>query len=155
MLVLFAEGRGDLWLVAATAAALSIPYHLLLMSPPNPYLPPGGFGGADTATALGSPATNASPVDPALSSHKPPGDTGGDSIFDYNQRNNTNIPPRRPVHGHQLMYSPSGVLTLPEAAAGSWAKRYWFGAALSCASFGAMMAILASKKDVAAFVAPF
>ncbi len=103
-----AEGRGNLWLVAATGAALSIPYHLLLMSPTKPYIPTTSGVGAVDEVANG-----------------------------------------------QLMYSPSGILVPAPAAAASWTKRYWFGAALSMASFGAMMAILASKRDMAAFVAPF
>jgi hypothetical protein len=129
------------------------------MSPTNPYLPSGSFSSTETAAAaaLGTPATGTeTPGDPAaaiLASHKIPGDTE-DVYPNYNQGSNSNIPPRRPVHG-SLMYSPSGVLVPPALAAASWTKRYWFGAALSCASFGAMMAILASKRDMAAFVAPF
>ncbi len=153
-----AEGRGDLWLVAATGAALSVPYHLLLMSPTNPYLPGAGFSGAEAAaaaSALGTPATADASSDPAiLASHKLPGETE-DVLPRYtNQRTTANIPNRRPLHG-QLSYSPSGVLVPAEVASGSWTKRYWFGAALSMASFGAMIAILASKRDMAGFVAPF
>jgi hypothetical protein len=154
----FSEGHGDLWLVAATGAALSVPYHLLLMSPTNPYLPRDSFPGAEaaSASALGTPASNSRGDPPAaasLASDKLPGDTEG-VFLETNQANNPYMSPRRPVHG-SLIYSPSGVLVPPEVAAGSWTKRYWFGAALSCASFGAMMAILASKRDMAAFVAPF
>lgn len=146
-----------MWLVAATGAALSVPYHLLLMSPTNPYLPGSSFSEAEaaSASALGTPASDPTgdPAAAILASHKLPGDT--EDVFPkHNQPTNSYMPPRRPVHG-SLMYSPSGVLVPPEVAAGSWTKRYWFGAALSCASFGAMMAILASKRDMAAFVAPF
>lgn len=144
-----------MWLVAATGAALSVPYHLLLMSPTNPYLPGSGFSGAEAASALGTPASDqrGDLAAATLANDKLPSNTE-DVLPKSNQPKNSYMPPRRPVHG-SLIYSPSGFLVPPEAAAGSWTKRYWFGAFLSCASFGAMMAILASKRDMAAFVAPF
>ncbi|KAL4543300.1 hypothetical protein Ndes2437B_g01144 [Nannochloris sp. 'desiccata'] len=35
----YEEGRGDLWLVAATGAALSVPYHPLINVPHQPISP--------------------------------------------------------------------------------------------------------------------
>lgn len=133
---LCSEGRGDLWLVASVGSSLSVPYHMLLMSVPETVSlqSPGGADAAAAAAtdaeALGLPAE-----DPGVRVMPPP-------VSANKQR-------------RQLAYTRSGALLSPAAAEGSWARRYWFGAALSCASFAAMMAIMASRRETSAFVAPF
>ena len=154
------EGHGDLWLVAAVGAALSVPYHILLMAPPKE------ISSTSTAAAVfGTTApTNNNPfmknnrIDSPLHQYE---DDEEHLTNVINRGVSTTAPsphPSPPLHRPstpQLMYSPSGVLMTPESAAGSWSRKYWFGAALSLTSFSAMMAILASRRDSAAHVAPF
>lgn len=156
------EGHGNLWVVAATGAALSLPYQLLLMSPPSAVMAPapteGEFQLSTGVPALGRPAGAASPPLPKVSF------AGNDALeTDASEGGlpHTDTEAHAVQHGQRrprrsrLMYARSGVLISPEAAEASWGRRYWCGAMLSCAAFASMMAILASRRDAAMTAAPF
>ena len=146
MFFIVAEGRGELWLVAAAGAALSIPYQLLLMAPPSPMM--------SNNSALGTPATDATAAMQAPFKLEPTGE-------DEPLLQQPNATPAVNLQGSpldarsRLLYGRSGVLMTPEAAANGMSRRYWFGAALSCASFAAMMAIIATRKEVTSYNPPF
>ena len=133
--ITLAEGHGNLWLVAAAGAALSIPYHMLLMSAP-------------VATAIdnsSAPASSSAATSPAAAPLL-------DSKHDL-ESSSTVVPPPKPAQrraDRQLAYVQSGVLISPETASSSWTRKYWFGAALSCAAFAGMMSIMASRREAAA-----
>lgn len=43
------------------------------------------------------------------------------------------------------------MLVSPETFSGSWTRRFWFSACLSCLSCGVMLALLATRKDAATY----
>jgi hypothetical protein len=121
-----------LWLAAAAVSAPSLPYNLLLMSPPSRM----ELDRADTGALGGAGAPERRVTF-----------TGGEgtSAFDALPPDDEDRPSA--VRARRLVYAKSGLLISPQAYAHSWSKRYWFGAALSCSAFAAMMSLLASRRD--------
>ena len=131
-----------MWLVAAAGAALSIPYQLLLMTPPSPMI--------SNNSALGTPAPDATAA--MLDPHKVANE---ETLLHPNAPPIPGMSPGSIDNDSRLLYTRSGVLMTPEAAASAASRRHWFGAALSCASFAAMMAIIATRKEVTSYNPPF
>ncbi|PSC67427.1 afadin alpha-actinin-binding [Micractinium conductrix] len=154
MAAYYGESRGPLWLAAAAGVGIGVPFNLLLMSPPaamevatpgarlEPYgLPPvtespaaeAGLAGAEAGAVGGSPFEGAAPSGVLSAATAGASPQGG--------------PPR----GRRLMYAKSGMLVSASDLTSSWAKRCWFGAALSSIAFGCMMAMLGTGLDTTTF----
>jgi hypothetical protein len=134
-----------LWLAAGAVSALSLPYHLLLMSPPAPVVGAAADlefradgGGGEAARRRVNFAGDGLPQDGA-SQELGLGEEGAAALGPAGRP--------RPRGGGRLMYAKSGILLSQEAYAYSWSKRYWFAAALSCSAFAASMALLVSRRD--------
>jgi hypothetical protein len=134
------ENHGNLWLVAAAGAGLSVPYHLLLMSPPSS-LPPESFQ-AEQDDVLGALAQKQVSWAAENDSQAP------DHVASESGASANHPPPATARRRSRLYRMKSGMLVSPEAAEAAWTRRYWFGAALACVSFGGMMSILATRRYV-------
>ena len=138
--------------LVASGSALSIPYHILLMStnsysPPPPPPPPSPLSSptpTPTPTPTSTPTPTPSATQPQVLLHS----------YQYDDTTPANYD-EQGTHEPLLVPPHSPPLPPTNTDEYSWTKRYWFGASLSCVSFACMLGILATRRESAAIVAPF
>lgn len=120
------EDKGNLWIAAAVVSGLIVPYQLLLMSPPS-------------ESSLSDMNNRSTPF----------------YLYNYGSRavHNTTTPAiNNKTQSSPMMYhTRSGLLVTSEELASSMSRKYWFAAALGCAVFGGIMAMVGTSRDAATY----